>query len=398
MRKEPAIPVQDTPYQLDIFVVAMYLTNLRLYAFQQNRSFLLRFSKNWGSEMDVKRIGILTGGGDAPGLNAVIRAVTTKANADGYEVVGFLDGWRGVLERKTKVLSHADVSDIQMQGGTILGSSRTNIAKVENGFELALKNLEGERIYALIAAGGEDTLGVAYKLYQNGANVVGVPKTIDNDVNGTDYTFGFDTAINRVCEFLEMLRTTTKSHHRVMVVEVMGRHAGWMALHGGMAGGAHIILVPEIEVTAREVCEMVKRRYGAGKTWAIIAVAEGSIIPDIMEDVKHDQQVDDFGHIQLGTGHGIADALANRIERDTGIETRSIVLGHLQRGGSPSAYDRVLGTRLGVHVVKMIERGQFGMMAAIRSGEMADVSLEEAVGKLKTIDKKHYDAAKLFFC
>jgi ATP-dependent phosphofructokinase / diphosphate-dependent phosphofructokinase len=348
--------------------------------------------------MEAKRIGILTGGGDAPGLNAVIRAVTTKANADGYEVVGFLDGWRGVLDRKTKVLTHSDVSDIHMLGGTILGTSRTNLAKIENGFESAIKNLEGERIFALVAAGGEDTLGVAYQLYKHGLNVVGVPKTIDNDVNGTDYTFGFDTAINRVCEFLEMLRTTAKSHHRVIVAEVMGRHAGWMALHGGMAGGAHIILVPEIEVTAREVGEMVKRRYGAGKTWAIIAVAEGAIIPDIMEDVEHDAKLDDFGHIQLGTGKGIADALAAKIEHDTGIETRSIVLGHLQRGGSPSAYDRVLGTRLGIHVVKMIELGQFGRMAAIKSGEMSDAPLEDVVGQLRTIMMKHYDAAKLFFC
>ena len=348
--------------------------------------------------MASERIGILTGGGDAPGLNAVIRAVTTKANLDGYEVVGFLDGWRGVLERKTKVLTTAEVRDIHMLGGTILGSSRTNIAKIADGFEITLKNLEAENIKALVAAGGEDTLGVAYKLFQKGLNVVGVPKTIDNDVSGTDYTFGLDTAINRVCEFLEMLRTTTQSHHRVMVVEIMGRHSGWMALHGGIAGGAHLIIVPEIKVTAKEVCETVKRRYDSGDSWAIIAVSEGAVIPDIMDDVAHNEKRDEFGHVQLGTGVGVAEALAKRIERETGCETRSLVFGHLQRGGSPSAYDRVLGTRLGVHVVKMIEKGQFGMMAAIRSGDMAAVSLEEAVGKLKTINMKTYDAAKLFFC
>ncbi len=347
--------------------------------------------------MAGKRIGILTGGGDAPGLNAVIRAVTTKASLEGYEVVGFLDGWKGLLDRKTMALTPEIVIDIHLQGGTILGTSRTNVAKIKDGFARAVRNLEAENIYALIAAGGEDTLGIAYQLYKQGCHIVGVPKTIDNDVNGTDYTFGFDTAINRVCEFLEMLRTTTQSHHRVMVVEIMGRHAGWMALHGGIAGGAHMIIIPEVEAKAKDVCDMVRRRYSAGDTWAIVAVSEGAVIPDIMDDVAHSQKLDDFGHIQLGTGVGIAEVLAKRIERETGFETRSIVLGHLQRGGSPSAYDRVLGTRLGIHVVKMIQRGEFGQMAAIRAGEMTDVSLEEAVGKLKTINQHTYEAAKLFF-
>ena len=347
--------------------------------------------------MAEKRIGILTGGGDAPGLNAVIRAFTIKAADSGYEVVGFENGWRGLLDEKFRVLSLADVEDIHLLGGTILGSSRTNVSKIKNGFEIAKKNLEKVGIYALVAAGGEDTLGVALKLYQTGANVVGVPKTIDNDVSGTDYTFGFDTAINRVSDFLEMLRTTTESHHRIMVVEIMGRHAGWIALHGGMAGGAHMILTPEVEVKVQDICAMVKRRYKSGKNWAIIAVAEGANIPDIMRDVAHSSQLDDFGHVQLGTGKGIADALANSIEYETGYETRSIVLGHLQRGGSPSAYDKVLGTRFGVHVVRMIDEGKFGMMASIRSGEMKSISLEEAVGTLKTVDPGRYDIAKLFF-
>lgn len=347
--------------------------------------------------MAEKRIGILTGGGDAPGLNAVIRAVTTRAVNYGYEVIGFEDGWRGLLDKKFRVLSLKDVEDIHLLGGTILGSSRTNVAKVKNGFEIAKKNIEEVGIYALIAAGGDDTLGVALKLYQKGVNVVGVPKTIDNDVNGTDYTFGFDTAINRVSEFLEMLRTTTKSHHRVMVVEIMGRHAGWIALHGGVAGGAHMIITPEVEVMVKDICAMVKRRYESGKNWAIIAIAEGANIPDIMKNVAHSSQLDDFGHVQLGTGKGIADALANSIEYETGYETRSIVLGHLQRGGAPSAYDKVLGTRLGVHVVQMVEEGKFGMMAAIRSGDMKSVSLEEAVGAPKTVDPERYDIAKLFF-
>ena len=347
--------------------------------------------------MTIKRIGILTGGGDAPGLNAVIRAVTVKGINSGYEVIGFEKGWRGLLEKKYCTLTCEEVEDIHMAGGTVLFSSRTNVAKIKNGIEIAKKNLNELGVDALVAAGGEDTLGVALKLYKAGANVVGVPKTIDNDVNATDYTFGFDTAINRVTDFLDMLRTTTESHNRVMVVEIMGRHAGWMALHGGMAGGAHMILIPEIEVSIHEICDMVKRRYESGKRWAIIAVSEGAVIPDIMKDVAHSSQLDDFGHTQLGTGKGIGESLANAIEYETGYETRSLVLGHLQRGGTPSAYDRVLGTRLGVHVVQMIKEGKFGMMAAIRSGEMADVPLEEAVDKLKTVDPKRYEIAQRFF-
>lgn len=347
--------------------------------------------------MSAKRIGILTGGGDAPGLNAVIRAVTVKGIQCGYEIIGFEEGWRGLLKKKYRQLTLDDVEDIHMLGGTVLGSSRTNVAKVENGFETVKNNLAELNIYTLIAAGGDDTLGVALKLHQAGANVVGVPKTIDNDVKATDYTFGFDTAINRVCEFLEMLRTTTEAHRRVMVVEIMGRYAGWIALHGGMAGGAHMILIPEIEVKVSDVCAMVRRRYESGKRWAIIAVAEGAVIPDIMKNVSHSSQLDEFGHIQLGTGKGIADSLANAIEYETGYETRSIVLGHLQRGGSPSAFDRVLGTQLGVHVVSMIEEGKFGMMAALKGGEMHTAPLEDAIGSLKTVEPYKYETAKLFF-
>ena len=347
--------------------------------------------------MAAKRIGILTGGGDAPGLNAVIRAVTVKGIQSGYEIIGFEEGWRGLLKRQYHSLGTHDVEDIHMLGGTILGSSRTNVAKVENGFEIAKASLAELDIHALIAAGGEDTLGVALKLYQAGANVVGVPKTIDNDVSATDYTFGFDTAINRVSDFLEMLRTTTESHRRIMVVEIMGRHAGWMTLHGGMAGGAHMILIPEIPVKVAEVVEMVRRRYDSGQRWAIIAVSEGATIPDVMKDVAHSSQLDDFGHVQLGTGKGIADALANAIEYETGFETRSLVLGHLQRGGSPTAFDRVLGTRLGVHVVSMIDEGKFGMMAALQGGEMRAVPLADAVGALKTVDISKYEVARLFF-
>ncbi|MFC1539460.1 6-phosphofructokinase, partial [Candidatus Latescibacterota bacterium] len=315
----------------------------------------------------------------------------------GYEIIGFEDGWLGLLEKKYRFLTLDDVKDIHLLGGTILGSSRTNVSKIENGYEIAKQNLEELNIYALVAVGGDDTLGVALKLHESGANVVGVPKTIDNDVSGTDYTFGFDTAINRVSEFLEMLRTTTKSHHRVMVVEIMGRHAGWIALHGGIAGGAHMIILPEVEVTAQEVCDMVKRRYESGEKWAIIAIAEGAHVKDIMKDVSHSSQLDDFGHIQYSISKGVADALANSIESATGYETRSIVLGHLQRGGSPSAYDKVLCTRLGVKVVQMIQRSEFGKMASIRAGEMKAISLKEAVGTLKTVDLERYEIAKIFF-
>ncbi|MFC1490131.1 6-phosphofructokinase [Candidatus Latescibacterota bacterium] len=347
--------------------------------------------------MPKKKIGILTGGGDAPGLNAVIRAVTTKAIDDGYEVIGFESGWRGLLDKQFHSITLDEVNDIHLKGGTILGSSRTNVSKIKNGYGIAKQNLEDLNIYALIAAGGDDTLGVALKLYKKGAKVVGVPKTIDNDVSGTDYTFGFDTASNRVTEFLEMLKTTTKSHSRVMVVEIMGRHAGWIALHGGIAGGAHMIIIPEVEVSAQEVCDMVKRRYESGRKWAIIAVAEGAHIKDIMKDVSHSSQLDEFGHIQYSISQGVAEALANSIESATGYETRSTVLGHLQRGGNPSAYDKVLCTRLGVKVVQMIEAGEFGQMAAIRAGEMKSVSLKEAVGTLKTVDLERYEIAKLFF-
>jgi len=347
--------------------------------------------------MAKKRIGILTGGGDAPGLNAVIRAVTVKGIESGFEIIGFEEGWRGLIEKKYRPLTLEDVEDIHLEGGTILFSSRTNIAKIENGFEIANRHLEEAGIHALVAAGGEDTLGVALKLFQSGARIVGVPKTIDNDVNATDYTFGFDTAINRVSDFLDMLRTTTRSHNRVMVVEIMGRHAGWITLHGGMAGGAHMILIPEVRASVKEVCDLVRRRYESGKHWALIAVAEGAQISEVMKDVAHSSQLDEFGHVQLGTGKGIGEALANAIEYETGYETRSIVLGHLQRGGTPSAFDKVLGTRLGVHVVKMINEGQFGMMAALRGGEMAAVPLEEAVGSLKTVPPHRYETAKLFF-
>ncbi len=345
----------------------------------------------------MKKIGVLTGGGDAPGLNAVIRAVTTTAIDSGYEVLGFERGWAGLLEKTYRVLGREEVSDVHREGGTILFSSRTNVAKVKNGFEIAKKNLEDLDIYCLVAIGGEDTLGVARQLHDAGGRVVGAPKTIDNDVNATDYTFGFDTAINRAMEAMDRLHTTAKAHQRVMVVEIMGRDAGWMALHGGMAGGANYIAIPEVPFDIDEIADMCKRRYAAGKKYAMIAVAEGAKDPKLMGDVEHSEKKDDFGHDALGTGRGIGEVVAKEIEKRTELETRHIVLGHLQRGGEPTAFDRVLGTRLGVKVTELIDSGEFGKMAALKGGEIIGVPLADAVGELKTVPVERYNVAKRFF-
>jgi phosphofructokinase-like protein len=347
-------------------------------------------------EVEV-HLGILTGGGDAPGLNAVIRAVVYRAAAGGHDVTGFLRGWKGVLENVTRRLGIEDVRDIQKVGGTILFSSRTNPLKKENGLQTIAETLKSNGIDCLIAIGGEDTLGVANKLSAAGIRVLGVPKTIDNDLNATDCTFGFDTAINRVADCLDQLETTAKSHERAMVVEIMGRHAGWMALHGGIAGGAHVILIPEASFDTNEVCEILKKRWAEGRRWALVAVAEGAMDEDLAEHVMHAEARDAFGHVQLGTGMGIGPILAHAIEDRTGIETRHVVLGHLQRGGPPSAFDRVLGTRLGARVVEMAERGLTGKMVSLRGGEMAEVDLAEAVGTLRSVPLEQYRMAQIFF-
>ena len=341
------------------------------------------------------KIGLLTGGGDAPGLNAVIRAVVITAHSLGHETCGFIQGWRGMLDKTFKILSPDDVKDIQRQGGTILGSSRTNVAKIPGGFETVKQNMSELGIDALVAIGGEDTLGVAYKLFKAGGKVVGVPKTIDNDVGATDYTFGFDTAINRAMEAMDRLHTTAKSHHRVMVVEVMGRHAGWMTLHAGMAA-AHFVLIPEVPYDMKTLCDQILTRHEK-EIYTIVAVSEGFENEELASSVMHSAQKDDFGHVQLGTGIGVAQALAEEIEDRTGLETRHVVLGHLQRGGDPTAFDRVLGTRLGVKVVRLIEEGSFGMMSALHGSEIVAVPLEEAVGHLKTVSPDRYDVARLFF-
>ncbi|MCD6587742.1 MAG: 6-phosphofructokinase [Candidatus Fermentibacteraceae bacterium] len=341
--------------------------------------------------------GILTGGGDAPGLNAVIRGVVVRAEAGGHRVTGFLRGWKGAIENTTVSLDREVVRDIHTLGGTILFSSRTNPRKVENGLERIKQTLKENEIDVLVALGGEDTLGVADTLGEMGVFVVGVPKTIDNDLSATDYTFGFDSAINNVMDAIDKLKTTAKSHERVMVVEIMGRHAGWMALYGGMAGGAHVILTPEKEFDTDEVCALLKKRYEEGRRYAIVAVAEGAIDPGLARHVYHSAETDSFGHVQLGTGIGIGEVLKNEIEDRTGLETRHVVLGHVQRGGSPSAFDRVLGTRLGVKAVEIGESGENRRMAALRGTEVVAVDLAEAVGTLKTVPEDYIKTAELFF-
>ena len=342
-------------------------------------------------------IGILTGGGDAPGLNAVIRGITVRGRSQGHRITGFLRGWKGVIDNTSIELELENVRDIHMQGGTILLSSRTNPVRVENGFEGIASTYSKQKLDCLIAVGGEDTLGVASQLNKQGLAVIGIPKTIDNDLSATDYTFGFDTAINNVMKTLDMLHTTARSHERVIVVEIMGRHAGWMALYGGMAGGAHVILLPEVEFDTDEVCDLLVKRFDEGSRYAIVAIAEGAIDPKLQRHVMHSAETDEFGHVQLGTGIGVGEVLKNEIADRTDLETRHVVLGHIQRGGCPSAFDRVLGTRLGVKAIEMAEKGEFGKMAALRGTEIEAVNLEDAVGTLKTVPLEQYETAKLFF-
>lgn len=344
--------------------------------------------------MKIERIGVLTGGGDAPGLNAVIRAIVITAAKHGMEVIGIKRGWAGLLDGgETELLSVDDVDDIHRTGGTILRTSRTNPMKHPNGIEQIKKNLEQYHIDALVAIGGDDTLGVAHKLYQEGIKVVGVPKTIDNDLCGTDYTFGFDTAINIATEAIDRLHTTAKSHDRVLIVEIMGRYAGWLAMNAGMAGGAHIILVPEEKFDPDEIASVVKKRQEMGLNYTIIAVSEGAVPVDAREFITQDDKVDEFGHVKLG---GIAKRLAKVIEKKTGQETRSVVLGHIQRGGAPSAFDRVLGARLGVKAVKLIVEEKFGQMPALTGTTVTSIPIAEAIGKLKLVDKSFIDEMKIF--
>src|SRR6202167_1661336 len=335
------------------------------------------------------KIGMLTGGGDCPGLNAVIRAVVRKGEFTyGDEFVGFMEGWRGLIDHTAMPLNLDAVGGILPRGGTILRTSRTNPSKRPDGIDRCLASLQKNNIDALIAIGGDDTLSVAQRLHERGVKVVGVPKTIDNDLGGTDYTFGFDTACNIVCEALDRVHTTAEAHNRVMVVEVMGRDAGWIALYSGIAGGADVILIPERPFDVDKVADSLRQRHARGRYFSIVVVAEGakfSSSPGQGSPVLQDMGKDEFGHAKLG---GIANILAREIEKRTGYETRAVVLGHIQRGGSASAFDRVLATRYGLGAIDMVHRGEFGCMAALRSNKIVSIPLKEAISKNRVVDNE----------
>jgi len=343
----------------------------------------------------MTRIGVMTGGGDCPGLNAVIRGVVRRASRDNIQIVGIKNGWKGLIDLDFVEMNLDSVSGILPKGGTILGTSRTNPYKNKDDVKKVLENYKKLKLDALIAIGGEDTLGVANKLFNEnkGLNIVGVPKTIDNDLSSTDFTFGFDTAVNIATEAIDRLHTTAESHHRIMVVEVMGRHAGWIAVYSGLASGADVILIPEIPIDLDEVCEVLKKRKARGKSFSIVVVAEGAQFKAGQVVIK-EENLDSFGHVRLG---GIGEILANEIEKRTKFETRTTVLGHIQRGGTPSAFDRVLATRFGVEAVELVLSKKFGYMASLQGTEIKEVPISAAVGSLKTVDMRLYELAKTFF-
>ena len=341
----------------------------------------------------MKRVGILTGGGDCPGLNSVIRAVVRYAIQEDYQVVGIKNGWKGLIENDTVELNLQSVSGILPKGGTILGTSRTNPYKKEDDLKKAKENFKKMGLEALIAVGGEDTLGVANKLHKEGFNVVGAPKTIDNDLSCTDVTFGFDTTINIVTEAIDRLHTTAESHNRIMVVEVMGRHAGWIALESGLAGGADVILIPEVPVNMDEVCDIIKKRHQRGKNFSIVIVAEGAQFKKGTM-VTQEEKLDAFGHVRLG---GMGQRVGDEIEKRTGYETRVTVLGYIQRGGTPTAFDRVLGTRFGIKAMELVLKKDYGKMASLQGNKIVAVPLDAAVSELKTVDMELYNIAKIFF-
>jgi ATP-dependent phosphofructokinase / diphosphate-dependent phosphofructokinase len=341
------------------------------------------------------RVGVLTGGGDCPGLNAAIRAIVRKGiDHYGHAIVGFRDGWRGPLENLHEELTIESTRGILPRGGTILGTSRTNPFKGENGPERVRETMETLHLDGLIAIGGEDTLGAAARLYEDHQlAVLGVPKTIDNDIAATDVTFGFDTALQVATEAIDRLHTTAESHHRVMVVEVMGRHAGWIALHSGLAGGADVILIPERPFDIEDVCRLIRRRHSRGRVFSIVVVAEGAVPAAGTIEVS-DGEKDEFGHVRLG---GIGQRLEREIEESTGFETRAVVLGHTQRGGTPTAFDRVLATRLGVAAIDAAHDERWGMMPALRGTRITLVPLSEAVEQLRTVPPEDYEVASPFF-
>ena len=334
------------------------------------------------------RVALLTGGGDCPGLNAVIYAAVKKGiNHYGDEFIGFLNGWRGVLDNNFIPLTLENTDGIQLKGGTILHSSRTNIKKVPGGLDKAQEVLKTNKIDALIALGGDDTQSVTQFLCENGIQGVGVPKTIDNDISGTDATFGYDTAVSIATEAVDRIHTTADSHNRVIVIEVMGRDAGWIAYAAGIAGGAHVVLVPEKEIDINHVCALLKYNYDHGKHYGIVVVAEGCHLPDVGQ-VIGSQQVDSFGHVRLS---GIGEALAELIEKTSGFETRYVNLGHTQRGGVPTAYDRLLGQRYGLHAIDMVHQKKWGRIAVLRGTDITDIPIKEAISTNRRLDQRFFD-------
>jgi 6-phosphofructokinase 1 len=340
------------------------------------------------------KVGVLSGGGDAPGINAVIRAVVRKGIQNHkYEIVGIKDGWHGLLENEFMPLNLKSVSGILPRGGSILGTSRTNPFKHEKGPEKIIKNAQKEGIKAVVVIGGDDTLNVAFKMGEYGLKCVGVPKTIDNDLSGTDYTFGFNTAVAIATEALDRLHTTAETHHRVMILEVMGRYTGWIALEAGIAGGADCILIPEKPFSINEICQYIRKRQERGRNFSIIVIAEGAK-PKGGGEIVYGESIDEFGHIRLG---GVGYYLGKRIEKSLKIETRVVVLGHLQRGGSPTAYDRVLATRFGIAAIDSVKQKKFNQMVAIKGNKIVSIPLKDVVGKRKTVDLELYDIASVFF-
>lgn len=340
------------------------------------------------------KVGVLSGGGDAPGINAVIRAIVRKGiRSFGYEIVGIKDGWAGLLDARYDPLDLVVSSGLLSRGGSILGTSRTNPFKFETGPEKIMKNVNEAKIEVVIAIGGDDTLTVAEKMSKYGLKCVGVPKTIDNDLAGTDLTFGFNTAVSIATEALDRLHTTAETHHRVMILEVMGRYTGWIALEAGIAGGADVVLIPEKPFDIDEVCELIKRRQERGRSFSIIVVAEGAK-PKGGVEIVYSESLDEFGHIRLG---GVGYFLGKEIEKNLKVETRVVVLGHVQRGGSPTAFDRVLATRFGIAAIDMVHKGEFSRMVSLKGNRITSVPLKEVVGKRKTVDLELYDIASVFF-
>jgi phosphofructokinase-like protein len=339
------------------------------------------------------KVGVLSGGGDAPGINAVIRAVVRKGILIyGDEMIGIQDGWRGLVENKFIPLNLKTISGLLPRGGSILGTSRTNPFKREGGPQKVLEITKQKGIGAVVVIGGDDTLGVANKMTELGLNCVGVPKTIDNDLSLTDYTFGFQTAVQIACEAIDRLHTTAEAHHRVMILEVMGRYTGWIALEAGIAGGADVVLIPEKPFDPKEVCQFIQQRVKRGKMFSLVVVAEGAK-PKGSEKIVYGTGSDEFGHPRLG---GVGYYIGKEIEKCTGIETRVVVLGHLQRGGSPIAYDRVLATRYGIAAIDLVHKNQYGKMVALKGNKIVSVLLKDVIGKRKTVDLDLYELSKVF--